>query len=603
VSKLFYKKISLFLVLLSLCGFLIACTNFAKKDDDGGKTPTPNIPSIIISGGASSVKVEESTPKFVATLYNYDGTSVPTYKWTVDPSQAGTFGNSNNAESVFTAGNQSYSSVKIEMTASVDGNLYKISKNISIVDKDNPIPNIPSIAISGGASSVKVGESTPKFVATLYNYDGTSVPTYKWTVDPSQAGTFGNSNNVESVFTAGSTSYPSVKIEMTASVDGQILNASKTISIIQDGQTPPPSLEVPNGPTSPSDPNIKSWQVSSDLWIPNSNTTPAAAKARFQRFLSREDFEILFPNRYGMGEWYPSNPATQPVFDYYSYDNLLTAAEVVANIVLIYGYRKNPDGTLNSYAPQTSVLHKNNGTKAYIMSQHPDFDVDWNINKPIQYQAIDFGEFLAHQLDNDNKREIATMLAHMTQETSGGEGVQGRIDKALWWNEETSYIWGWTDPGYVSTEDKTYPPTPGQSYHGRGPKQLSWNYNYGLFSDIFFLDKHVLLDNPSLLVQNGALGYMTAIAFYMTPQGKKASMHQVIDSNYKFDDQAYADSHGFKIGFGLTIIIINGGLEGGLTEADPRVGTRVGAYRNICRRNGANIDGEKLDTAGMSAWE
>ncbi|MCL1953414.1 MAG: hypothetical protein FWF58_01560, partial [Firmicutes bacterium] len=109
MSKLFYKKISLFLVLLSLCGFLIACTNFAKKDDDGGKTPTPNIPSIIISGGASSVKVEESTPKFVATLYNYDGTSVPTYKWTVDPSQAGTFGNSNNAESVFTAGNQSYS--------------------------------------------------------------------------------------------------------------------------------------------------------------------------------------------------------------------------------------------------------------------------------------------------------------------------------------------------------------------------------------------------------------------------------------------------------------------------------------------------------------
>ena len=353
-------------------------------------------------------------------------------------------------------------------------------------------------------------------------------------------------------------------------------------------------------PTVPSDPNMASFEVTPDLWTPKGSAMPGPAKTRLEKYLSRSDFEELFPNRYGMGQWFP-NPESQPRFDYYSYDNLLQAISTVANIVKITAYRDNGGGQLATYAPRNIVLHKNNGTKAYIVSQHEDFDAEWNLNKPIVYQVVDMGDFLNHPKENDNKRELATMLAHMTQETSGGStavSIEDRITKGLWFIEETSFAWGGI--GYVDYDNKTYPPTPGKSYHGRGPKQLSWNYNYGLFSDLLFLDKHVLLDRPEMLVEDGIVGYETAIAFYMTPQDKKASMHQVIDSDFKFPDPN--DAKRFTPGFGLTIIIINGGLEGNLTESDPRIATRAGAYRSICARNGADIKGEKCDTAGMGAW-
>jgi hypothetical protein len=337
-----------------------------------------------------------------------------------------------------------------------------------------------------------------------------------------------------------------------------------------------------------------------DLWTPNLETTPGAAKARLQRYLSRQDFEELFPNRYGQGKWWPSH-SSQIIHDYYGYDNLLSAIGRIANIVYIVKSRVDA-GVPSNWNQQVIVLHKNNGTTGYVISQAEDFNASWNIAKPIDTQVVDMGQFLNHSNDNDNKREIATMLAHMTQETSGGTGVQGRIEYALWFNEETGYI-GNNAIGYVDAGSVNYPPTPDKSYHGRGPKQLSWNYNYGLFSDIFYLDKSVLLDNPELIVQDGALGYMTAIAFYMTPQNPKISMWQAIDSDYQLSSSAI--SKGYVKGFGLTIVVINGAYEANFAEwQDPegRVDTRIGAYRNICARNGANITGEKLDTAGMPPW-
>ena len=44
-----------------------------------------------------------------------------------------------------------------------------------------------------------------------------------------------------------------------------------------------------------------------------------------------------------------------------------------------------------------------------------------------------------------------------------------------------------------------YPCIPGQKYFGRGAKQLSWNYNYGAFSNAMFGDAMILLKNPGLV--------------------------------------------------------------------------------------------------------
>ena len=52
----------------------------------------------------------------------------------------------------------------------------------------------------------------------------------------------------------------------------------------------------------------------------------------------------------------------------------------------------------------------------------------------------------------------------------------------------------------------------------------------------------------------------------------------------------------------MTIMIINGGLEGNFTIADSRIWTRVKMYQRIAACNGANIEGEKLDTVGMRPY-
>ena len=52
---------------------------------------------------------------------------------------------------------------------------------------------------------------------------------------------------------------------------------------------------------------------------------------------------------------------------------------------------------------------------------------------------------------------------------------------------------------YADTESqKKYPPVKNVYYFGRGPKQLSWNYNYGQFSEAWFGNKSTLLNHPEL---------------------------------------------------------------------------------------------------------
>ncbi len=55
-------------------------------------------------------------------------------------------------------------------------------------------------------------------------------------------------------------------------------------------------------------------------------------------------------------------------------------------------------------------------------------------------------------------------------------------------------------------------------------------------------------------------------------------------------------------GFGITIMIINGSLEGNKNERDHRIGRRIGHYRDITTKMGVDITGEKLNTLGMSPF-
>lgn len=124
----------------------------------------------------------------------------------------------------------------------------------------------------------------------------------------------------------------------------------------------------------------------------------------------------------------------------------------------------------------------------------------------------------------------------------------------LYFNEEVGFI-GSSAIGYVQSTGTSYLPVEGKSYHGRGPIQLSYNYNYGLCSDVLYGDSSILLNNPEKVTEDGVLGFMTGIWFWMTPQPPKPSCHQVITGTWQ--PKAGAANEQYNGNFGLTIIIIN----------------------------------------------
>jgi hypothetical protein len=142
------------------------------------------------------------------------------------------------------------------------------------------------------------------------------------------------------------------------------------------------------------------------------------------------------------------------------------------------------------------------------------------------------------------KREAAAFFAHMVQETAGLKFLEEQ-------NPPIAYC------------DASRPEFPcgGRSYHGRGPLQISWNYNYGTAGRALGLS---LLDNPGLVVGSSVNAFNTALWWWMTRQ-PLASAHSTIVSGK---------------GFGQTIQLINGPLECGGKQPGA-VQNRINAFDNF----------------------
>ncbi|OKH44036.1 hypothetical protein NIES2101_29280 [Calothrix sp. HK-06] len=182
--------------------------------------------------------------------------------------------------------------------------------------------------------------------------------------------------------------------------------------------------------------------------------------------------------------------------------------------------------------------------------------------------------------DEQRKREAAAFLANIAHETTGGwdAAPDGRFAWGLHFIEEQNPQSNYCDPS-----NATYPCAPGQSYYGRGPIQLSWNYIYGAAGQALGID---LLNNPDSVKSDGNIAFQTALWFWMTPQLPKPSCHDVMSGRWAplSDD----GSKGRAPGFGMTINIINGGLECG-KPTPPQVNDRVGFYQHFCQMLGVSI--------------
>ena len=206
-------------------------------------------------------------------------------------------------------------------------------------------------------------------------------------------------------------------------------------------------------------------------------------------------------------------------------------------------------------------------------------------NDLFSYQAFlkateSFPSFLSGNDVQLQKRELCALLANMAYETGGGWDAApgGYYQWGFYFPEEKGCEKGCSH--YSDTTKKNYPPVAGQSYHGRGPLQLSWNYNYGQFSEDYFHDRNILLQDPSQVIQKGEICFASALWFWTKAQYTKPSCHDIMYGIWK---PASKDSTAGRLpGFGAVVNVINGGLEcGGNTTAGSNY--RYGYYLYFCR--------------------
>lgn len=177
-----------------------------------------------------------------------------------------------------------------------------------------------------------------------------------------------------------------------------------------------------------------------------------------------------------------------------------------------------------------------------------------------------FPAFLSEGNEETRKKELSAFLANIAQETSGGwaDAPGGYFKWGLYFLEENTGSYRST---YADSTKTNYPSVEGQAYFGRGPKQISWNYNYGQFSEVWFGSKDSLLQHPDLLSKDPVISFASAIWFWLTPQYPKPSCHDIIIGKWVPTDDDFAK--GRIPGFGATVNVINGGVEcGNLNEQE-----------------------------------
>ena len=270
--------------------------------------------------------------------------------------------------------------------------------------------------------------------------------------------------------------------------------------------------------------------------------------------LTSTQWDALFPRRAGTYGAHPQGYTS----DFYSYANLKLAVEQMEDYTVRIRRKVGVWGALITVERKASGLVYN----------YAKVDTSWHANPtPESVVVADFADFAARSNDTNNRRELAAFLANISKETTGGwqlpVGGGSFGDYALWglyFVHEVGYTSA-NSAGAYSQAHAEYPPNPAKGYYGRGPIQLSWNYNYGQLSKFLYNNKNVLLNNPDSVQRNGVLAFQSALWFWMMPQCPKPSCHQVMHNLWTPDSTEYSAPKMYQKGFAHTNNIINGGLE------------------------------------------
>ncbi|KAJ9701661.1 hypothetical protein PVL29_006855 [Vitis rotundifolia] len=145
---------------------------------------------------------------------------------------------------------------------------------------------------------------------------------------------------------------------------------------------------------------------------------------------------------------------------------------------------------------------------------------------------------------DDSKREIAAFFAHVTSLTDHFCSVEATNGSS---------------ENFCDTSSIQYHCVPGKSYYGRGPIQITWNYNYEAAGESIGFDG---LNNPELVANDSVVSFKTALWFWMN------NVHAAIGQ-----------------GFGATINALN---PEACHEENKIAKARVNFYREYCNQLGVS---------------
>jgi len=246
---------------------------------------------------------------------------------------------------------------------------------------------------------------------------------------------------------------------------------------------------------------------------------------------------------------------------------------------------------LNSFflavSAQTPVIIKHDNRVSKLISKKQFESLFPHHDTLYKYESFiaateKFPLFATEGTDLQNKRELMAFFANIAHETTDGwpEAEGGAYVWGLVYKEEQDCLKK-PCPIYNSAGTSAYAPVTGKNYYGRGPLQLSYAYNYGLAGDDLNLP---LLQNPDLVSTNGSIAFECALWFWMKHQKPKPSCHEVMCGKW-IPTKEDKDLNRVP-GFGMTINIINGGLECNTTKKDvsDNRNERIGFYQTFCKK-------------------
>ena len=212
-----------------------------------------------------------------------------------------------------------------------------------------------------------------------------------------------------------------------------------------------------------------------------------------------------------------------------TYYNVGAIVEYPANGDYYIATNANPgyDPTISTWywSPYTcsgSSSGGGGGSNGFVVSQAQFNEMFPDANSFYSYSGLvaalsSYPSFATTGGTTVEEQEAAAFLANVDHET-GGLVYINEIDQSGDYCASESY----------GCPAGTY------AYYGRGPLQISWNFNYEAAGQAIGQD---LLDNPNLVSTNAAISWETALWFWMTSTGGgSVTSHQAMVTGAGFGD-------------------------------------------------------------------